>query len=88
MCPSLREAHCPPPAHPRRQGENLVRITLPDRVATMYLQMAGEWHLQPLAGITTAPDGAVRAADGFDRGTRLWCAGLPIIDVPEGPNPR
>ena len=30
-------------------------ITLPDRVAQMYLDMAGEWDLPPLAGVSTAP---------------------------------
>jgi hypothetical protein len=45
-----------------RQGE-LVAITLPDRVARMYLDM-GEWNLRPLVGITTAP---VLAADGSIR---------------------
>ena len=30
-------------------------VTLPDRVARMYLEMHGEWGLPTLAGITTAP---------------------------------
>src|ERR1700683_1794743 len=45
-------------------------ITLPDRVAQMYLVMAGEWDLPPLAGVSTAPllfaDGNLRVADGYD----------------------
>src|SRR6516165_10766167 len=32
-----------------------VPVTLPDRVAQMYLDMCGEWHLSPLAGVSTAP---------------------------------
>jgi hypothetical protein len=57
-------------------GEH-VPVTLPDRVAQMYLDMSGEWHLPPLAGVSTAPllsaDGSVRVADGYDRATGLWC---------------
>ena len=30
-------------------------MTLPDRVAQMYLDMSGEWHLPPLGGVSTAP---------------------------------
>jgi hypothetical protein len=49
------------------EGEH-VSVTLPDRVAQMYLDMSGEWHLPPLAGVSTAPllsaDGSVRGADG------------------------
>jgi hypothetical protein len=36
-------------------GEELVPVTLPDRVTRMYLEMDGEWHLPTLAGICTAP---------------------------------
>jgi len=48
------EAHdlCQPVKVDRR-GE-LIALTLPERVARMYLDM-GEWNLRPLAGITTAP---------------------------------
>ena len=55
-------------------GEH-VPVTLPDRVAQMYLDMAGEWDLPPLAGVSTAPllseDGSVRSADGYDPVTAL-----------------
>jgi hypothetical protein len=65
-------------------------ITLPDRVARLYLAKKGEWNLPRLAGITTAPllsdDGDIRAADGYDRETRLWCANVPALDVPARPN--
>jgi hypothetical protein len=57
-------------------GGNLIPVTLPDRVAQMYLDMFGEWNLLPLAGISTAPllspDGGIRTADGYDPGTGLW----------------
>jgi putative DNA primase/helicase len=75
----------------RPQGEDeLVPVTLPDRVARMYLSMTSDWQLQPLIGITTAPilgpDGAVRAVNGFDPETKLWCANLPAFDLPEHPS--
>ena len=63
-----------------------VAVTLPDRVAQMYLDMAGEWDLPALAGISTAPllsvDGNVRAADGYDSVTSLWCCSIPALRLP------
>jgi hypothetical protein len=63
-------------------GEH-VEVTLPDRVAQMFLDMSGEWHLPPLAGVSTAPllsgDGGVRAVDGYDSATGLWCCGVPKL---------
>jgi putative DNA primase/helicase len=65
-------------------------ITLPDRVAQMYLDMAGEWELPPLTGISTAPllsaDGNVRAADGYDPNTALWCCRVPMLTLPPHPS--
>jgi putative DNA primase/helicase len=65
-------------------------ITLPDRVAQMYLDMAGEWDLPPLAGISTAPllsaDGNVRVADGYDPETALWCCHIPMLTLPPRPS--
>jgi hypothetical protein len=67
----------------------LVPTTLPERVARLYLGMAGEWYLPPLAGITTAPllsqDGSVRMPDGYDPVTGLWCSGAPSFQLPEAP---
>jgi hypothetical protein len=64
-------------------------ITLPERVAKMYLDMTGEWKLPPMAGISTAPlltiDGGVRVADGYDPATSLWCSGVPTLQLPERP---
>lgn len=58
-------------------------VTLPERVARMYLDLRGEWHLPPLAGITTAPlladDGSVRDALGYDPTTGLWCCKVPPL---------
>jgi hypothetical protein len=74
----------------REQGDELVRVTLPQRVGRMYLDLAGEWNLQPLAGITTAPvlapDGTVRTAEGYDPMTQLWCARVPILTIPDQPS--
>ena len=68
---------------------NHVPVTLPDRVAQMYLDMFGEWRLPPLAGISTAPllstDGSVRTADGYDPGTALWCRSVPNLSLPLRP---
>ena len=64
--------------------------TLPDRLAQMYLEMSGEWGLPPLAGVSTAPllsrDGSVRTADGYDRGTTLWCCNIPALKLPSRPS--
>lgn len=71
---------------PIKQGsDELVSVTLPNRVARMYLEMDGEWGLPPLAGISTAPllssDGSVRAAEGYDHATSLWCANVPSLRI-------
>jgi putative DNA primase/helicase len=69
--------------------DELVPITLPDRVARMYFRMEGEWDLPPLAGICTAPllsaDGTARSAMGYDPVTRLWCANLATLQLAERP---
>jgi hypothetical protein len=56
----------------------------------MYLHLSGEWDLPPLAGITTAPvlsaDGTVRAAQGYDAASQLWCATVPLLIIPERPS--
>jgi hypothetical protein len=64
-------------------------VTLPERVARMYLDMRGEWHLPSLAGIATTPlfsaCGDVRHVTGYDRGTGLWCSKVPPLVLPEHP---
>jgi hypothetical protein len=73
------------PVKVNSKGEH-VPETLPDRVAQMYLDMSGEWDLPPLAGVSTAPllsvDGSVRAADGYDIVTALWCCRIPALRLP------
>ena len=72
-----------------RDGQS-VAVTLPDRVAQMYLDMFGEWNLLPLAGVCTAPllseDGRVRAANGYDPETALWCCNVPALRLPLQPS--
>lgn len=64
-------------------------VTLPERVALLYLAMRGQWGLRPLDGIAASPllaeDGALRVVDGYDPGTRMWCERIPAIKVPEAP---
>lgn len=82
------EAHrmCRPVKQAR---DELVPVTLPVRVAQMYLAMHGERGLLPLTGISTAPllssDGSVRAAEGYDHATGLWCANVPTLRMPARP---
>ena len=71
------------------KGEH-IPVTLPDRIAQIYLDMSGEWHLPPLAGVSTAPllsaDGSVRQVDGYDPATGLWCCGVPTLILPAYPS--
>ncbi len=74
-----------------RGGELIPQpATLPERVASLYLAMRGEWGLRPLDGIAASPllaeDGGLRVVDGYDAGTRMWCERMPAIEVPETPN--
>jgi hypothetical protein len=71
---------------PVKDGKN---ATLPDRVAALYLDMAGDWHLPRLVGITSSPllsdDGGIRTAVGYDRDAGLYCYNIPELSVPERP---
>lgn len=73
-----------------RDGELVRRdVTLPDRVARLYLDRRGAWQLRPLDGIASAPllaeDGSARALEGYDARTRLWCERIPEVEMPERP---
>jgi hypothetical protein len=72
------------------QGDEVVPVTLPERVGRMYLHLSGEWSLPPLAGVTTAPvllgDSTVHAAEGYDPMSQLWCAAVPPLSIPEQPS--
>jgi hypothetical protein len=67
-----------------------MEVTLPDRVAQMYLDMVGDWGLSPLNGVTTAPilsaDGSMRTAEGYDPSTGLLCSCVPKFRVPDRPS--
>jgi hypothetical protein len=64
-------------------------VTLPERVAQIMIAMAADAGLRPLDGIASAPllaeDGSFRVADGYDPLTRMWCEGMPRIEVPGAP---
>jgi len=71
---------------PVKDGKN---ATLPDRVAALYLDMAGDWGLPRLVGITSSPllsdDGGIRAAVGYDRHGGLYCCNIPDLSLPNRP---
>jgi hypothetical protein len=64
-------------------------VTLPERVASLYLDMRGEWHLPPLVAVTTAPilakDGTIQTVAGFQPASRVYCCIIPDLDVPAKP---
>lgn len=75
----------------RSSGETARRdVTLPERVAKLYIDNRERWQLRVLDGITSAPllhaDGTVRAGDGYDPETRLWCERVPALTVPAAPS--
>jgi hypothetical protein len=65
-------------------------ITLPKRVAELYLDRGPECGLRPLHGITTAPllspDGGIQGIEGYDPETGLWCESVPPLQVPQQPS--
>jgi hypothetical protein len=69
----------------RIDGGERKPVTLPERVALIYLDMKGEWKLRPLAGVTTAPlltaEGEIRSAQGYDPETDLWSCAVPAVCV-------
>jgi len=86
----VHEAARPWQWHNSRDGSRTKTfVTLPERVASLYLAARQVWGLRPLDGITTAPvlaaDGAVRITDGYDAGRRLWCEKLPPFQLPDRP---
>lgn len=64
-------------------------VTLNERVAEMYMALRGEWNLPALDGISTAPllseGGIIRAAEGYDESSKLWCSNIPTLSLPEPP---
>ncbi len=74
----------------RDGGFERANVTLPERVARLYLDAREAWRLRPLDGVTTAPlladDGTIRSAEGYDAATRLWCETVPTVTVPDAPS--
>jgi hypothetical protein len=64
---------------------------LPRSFSAMYLDWRGEWRLQPLNGIATAPllrdDGTISSTGGYDLASGMWCENVPDLTrlVPERP---
>jgi hypothetical protein len=60
---------------------NMVEVTLPDRVAQMYLDMGGEYGLPPLAGISTGRYCLVTATCAFTMATtaRRRCGAAAVF---------
>jgi hypothetical protein len=81
---------CQPVVMRMVRGE-LVReyITLPTRVAHLYLNLTGRRGLPKLQGICAAPllsnDGTVRCEARYDRETGFWCVGVDLSPIPERP---
>ena len=65
-------------------------ITLPDKVADLYLAMPEDWRLRPLAGLTSSPilhgEGSIRTEHGYDPETRCFCCCNLKLTVPETPS--
>ena len=65
-------------------------VTLPERVAALYLDHREGWGLRPLDGVTGSPllgpDGTVRVVEGYDPEARLWCERVPHVALPDTPS--
>src|SRR5262249_5321689 len=70
--------------NPRRE------VTLPDKVAELYLAMPDEWRLRELAGVTTGPilhaDGRIRTPPGYGDERRCLCCCNLTLTVPDKPS--
>lgn len=77
---------------PVKAGKNgeFIPIAISEDIAGLYLRgLEGFWGLKPFNGITTAPilsdDGSIRAAEGYDPISGMWCHNIPAVQVPEHP---
>ncbi|MGH6751893.1 MAG: hypothetical protein ACREDP_06965, partial [Bradyrhizobium sp.] len=65
-------------------------VTLPDRIARLYLNRHDAWGVPHLDAICRAPilsnDGSIRIVRGYDKDTRFWCTGVELLDIPERPS--
>jgi hypothetical protein len=86
-------AVCRPVVEKVVRGE-IVRepVTLPERVARLYLNRHDAWGARDLSGICRAPilsdDGYIRIAQGYDADTRYWCVGVETPSIPDNPSRR
>src|ERR1700674_2990031 len=64
-------------------------VTLPSRVARLFLNSSGRLGLPPLRGICSGPlladDGSIRCGARYDRGTGFWCVSVDVPPIPERP---
>jgi hypothetical protein len=64
-------------------------VTLPNRVARLFLSSSGRRGLQPLRGICAGPllsdDGSIRCEAGYDSETSVWCVGVKLSPIAERP---
>jgi hypothetical protein len=71
---------------PRGKRNN---VTLPDRVAKLYLALNGRWDLRPLhgicAGVLLEDDGSIHSHEGYHAQSGLWCTRAPKLSVPDRP---
>ncbi|MDX5931837.1 hypothetical protein [Acidiphilium acidophilum] len=74
----------------KQTGETeTVPVTFPERAAKAMMDSA-EWRLPAIDGVAVTPlledDGTIRAVEGYDHATRLWCSRVPDIRVPTRPS--
>ena len=64
-------------------------VTLPERVAKLYLALNGRWNLRPLHGICCSvlldSDGSIHSHEGYHAPSGMWCTRAPPLTVPERP---
>jgi hypothetical protein len=72
-----------------KDGEWL-KVTLPDKVAELYLAMPEEWRLRPLTSFANSPmlrdDGTIHCESGYDASTGVLVYNIPKITVPDKPS--
>jgi hypothetical protein len=85
----VMEAHAISRPVKKQPDGSAMPVTLPERLANLYLSMSGEWNLPPLDGVAAGPvlsdGGEIAGREGYDPQTRLWCLRTPPCDVPAQP---
>jgi len=74
----------------KRKSSDRLEVTLPDKVAELYLAMPDEWRLRPLTSFSSSPmldaDGAIRCENGYDATTGVYLYKVPKITLPDKPS--